>query len=294
LLAVAACAGAHAHDSWRDVASCAGCHPDEQASWSASRHAASFVDGAFHAELEPRREAWCIACHAPLARDPATARDDDPLARAGVGCVACHERDGERATTAACARCHQFNFPVFDDRGRLLRVTDHPMQDTVAQAAGADCTSCHDPHRIAGSHDAATRDGALAVTTCATGPALRVDLANVGAAHNVPTGGVDRHVAVRIWRSSAPERVVERVLARSFAAAPDGGKVVVSDTTIPAGATRTLSVPFAALGGGAVEPVNVELVYVFAADEHAPLHDTEVAASMFRARGATFASCEAR
>ena len=286
MLAVVACAcasaSAHAPERWRDTASCAACHPGEHASWLASRHALSFVDGAFHAELEPRREAWCIACHAPLAGDPTTTRDDDPLARVGVACAACHERDGERVTTARCASCHQFNFLG----------TDHPMQETVAQAAGADCTSCHDPHRVAGSHDATTRDGALAVTTCANDGALRVELANVGAAHNIPTGGIDRHIVLRAWRSSAPEHVVAHVLGRSFAAAPDGGKLAVSDTTIPAGATRSFAIPLAALGGErAGEPVNVELVDSFAADERALLRDTEVAATMFHARAASFADC---
>jgi hypothetical protein len=312
LLAIAAC-GPDEPDGIalaRDPASCAGCHAAEYASWRASRHAASFTDGAFHAELEPRREAWCIGCHAPLAADPVTVRDDDPLARAGIGCAACHVRAGELVSAtrapdsphatrsdpafgspAWCAPCHQFNFAVVDARGRVLRATDHPMQETITQAAGADCLGCHDPHRIEGSHVAAMRDRALAVTTCASDGELRVALANVGAGHHVPTGGIDRHLALRIWRSSAPDRLVAATIGRMFDGAPDGGKRVVSDTTIPAGETRVIRASLAALGGADGEPVNVELAYVFAADERVALADTEVAALMYRAREGAFPAC---
>jgi hypothetical protein len=277
----------------RDVRACAGCHPVEAARWRASRHAAAFVDGAFHAELEPRRDAWCIGCHAPLVADPVGVRDDDARARDGVGCAACHTRHDEVVTSARCAACHQFNFAELGSGGRVVRVTDHPMQDTVAQARGADCLDCHDPHAIAGSHDAATRDGAVAVTTCVADGALRVAVRNVGAAHNVPTGGVDRHVVLRVWRSSAPERVVETVFGRVFAPADDAGKVVTADTTIAPGATRRMATALAALGGDAAEPVNVALVYVFAADEHAAIAGTQIAAPMFALRTATFAACPA-
>ena len=96
---------------------------------------------------------------------------------------------------------------------------------------------------------------------------------------------------LRIWRSSAPELLVARVLGRELAGAADGGKIAISDSTIPAGATRSVAVPLVALGGAATEPVNIELVYSFAADEHAQLRDTEVAATMLRTRGVAFAAC---
>jgi hypothetical protein len=310
VLAIAACAGPTEVELAHDPASCAGCHAGAYASWRASRHAASFVDGAFHAELEPRREAWCIGCHAPLAGDPATVRNDDPLARAGVACLACHGRGGELVSASRapdsphatrrdptfgsptwCASCHQFNFPVLDDRGRVVRMTAHPMQDTVAQSAGEDCRDCHDVHRAAGSHDAEMRDRALAITTCTRDGELRIELANVGAGHNVPAGGVDRHIVLRVWRSSAPDKLVETVLGRTFAAAPDGGKRAVSDTTLPPGATRTIGLETRALGGEPGEPITVELTYVFAADEHAQIADTELAATMSRVRASQFPAC---
>jgi hypothetical protein len=200
--------------------------------------------------------------------------------------------DAAFGSPAWCGSCHQFNFPVFDERGRVVRMTEHRMQDTVAQATGA-CLDCHDPHRIEGSHVAAMRDRALAQTTCAADGALRVGLANVGAGHHVPTGGVDRHLVLRVWRSSAPDRLVETVLGRRFAAADGGGKRVVADTTIAPGETRVVVAAEDALGGAADEPINVELAYVFAADERAPLPDTEVSATMFHARATTFAPCDA-
>jgi hypothetical protein len=310
LLAIAACAGPTDVELARDPASCAGCQPGAYARWRASRHAASFVDGAFHAELEPRREAWCIGCHAPLAGDPTTVRDDDPLARDGVACLACHLRGGElvSATRAPdsphvtrrdptfgspvwCAGCHQFNFPVLDDRGRVVRMTGHPMQDTVAQSAGEDCRDCHDSHRVAGSHDETMRERALAITTCMRERELRIELANVGAGHNVPAGGIDRHVVLRVWRSSAPDRLAETVLGRTFAAAPGGGKRAISDTTLAPGATRTIAVDPRTLGGEPDEPITVELRYVFAADERARIADTEIAATISRVRASQFPAC---
>jgi len=46
------------------------------------------------------------------------------------------------------------------------------------------------------------------------------------------------------------------------------------------------------LGGALDEPVNLELVYVFAADEHATIADTEIAATILRDRRATFPACQ--
>jgi hypothetical protein len=291
----------------RDPAACAACHPAQQLAWRASRHAKSFVDGAFHAELEPRRPAWCVGCHAPLVPDPGHVRDDDPLARTGVGCVACHLRAGQLVSAtrapssphatrpdpsfgspAWCASCHQFNFPVLDDGGRAIRETAYAMQATIAQAQAAGvatgCLDCHDAHRANGSHELEMLHRALTVAICADEQGLRVGVTNAGAGHNVPTGGIDRYMVLRVWRSLAPERLVTTRFGRTFRGAVGGGKQTVADTTLAAGATSWTLAPSAALGGSAVDPINVELRYSYAADERARLPDTDVAITIARER----------
>jgi hypothetical protein len=157
------------------------------------------------------------------------------------------------------------------------------MQDTVAQhARGPDaalpCTSCHASpavaaarHRFPGAHDAAMLTRALALEVCRAGDELRVTVENRGAGHQVPTGDVHRHLVVRAWRPSAPERLVEALFGRRFAAAPDGGKLTVSDTTLAPRERRVVRWPLAALrggdGAGSVDPLTVELRYVYVIDE---------------------------
>ena len=98
---------------------------------------------------------------------------------------------------------------------------------------------------------------------------LEVVLKNVGAGHNLPTGDVHRHLVVRVWRPTAPERLQEAVLGRRFAPAPDGGKLTVADTTIPAGASTTLRFGSEALGSGAAtsDAISLELRLVYTIDE---------------------------
>src|SRR5687767_14479867 len=73
---------------------CASCHKKEWEEWQKSRHSKSYVDKVFQSEFNPQRSPWCAACHAPLAKDPTEVKDDDPLASQGVGCLACHRKEG--------------------------------------------------------------------------------------------------------------------------------------------------------------------------------------------------------
>jgi len=85
-----------------------------------------------------------------------------------------------------------------------------------------------------------------------------------------------RHLALRAWRPSAPERLHETLFGRAFEAAPGGGKRAVSDTTLPPGAARTVRVPVASLGAaGARDPIRVELRLVYTIDEF-PLRGREL------------------
>jgi hypothetical protein len=317
-----------------EPASCAGCHPAEHAEWSTSRHAAAWTDPIFQAEFARGRPAWCVGCHAPLARDPLDVDDADVRASQGVGCAGCHLRDGRMVSlrvapgsphdtavdpafesTALCARCHEFSFPILGERGRLERYTGEPMQATVSQflqsglAGAMACADCHAAtgagHAFPGSHDPAMVASALEISLChARLPGERdaelvIELANQGAGHNVPTGGVHRHMVLRAWRSTSPERLWEAYLGRRFRPLPGGGKETVLDTTLAPDERRRFRVPERQLGLPAAapgeslddpsenppgEPINVELRYVYALDEHTPLDGAVISRAIWRRR----------
>lgn len=262
---------------------CAGCHAGQAADHARSRHAVAWTNEIFAAEYREHPKAWCVTCHAPEVA--AAARIDPPAsADRGVTCASCHrprlpgatlrarwrrpgsihatEVDPDFGGAADCGGCHQFNFPSLDDRGRLLAYTAEPMQNTAAEARGADCASCHGDHRFAGSHDPAMVRSALAIEVCANDNSVELRLTNRGAAHNVPTGGVNRYMTARLWRSSAPERLVERRLGRRFGRGAIA-KRTVEDTTIAPGATAVLAARLDALGGDPGEPVNAEVRYIY-------------------------------
>jgi hypothetical protein len=275
---------------------CKPCHEAEHRAWSGSRHAAAWTNGIFQREYRDRPRDWCIHCHAPLAPQTAQAKlGGGPLADEGVGCATCHVRDGRIVARVRkpgsphdarvsprfgsadfCGGCHEFGFPIIDRHGVVTALTEHPMQATIRQfkagpfARSADgCHTCHLPHAHPGAHDPGMLRGALSFSVCRDGDAAVMSLANTGAGHNVPTGDVHRHINVRAWRSSAPERLFEAYVGRRFAIVEGGGKETTWDSTIPPGKRRTWRVPLADLGP-AEEPVSFEVRYVYTADEHPP------------------------
>ena len=78
-----------------------------------------------------------------------------------------------------------------------------------------------------------------------------------------------RRIVLRAWTSGAPERLAERTLGRRFRPLAGGGKQTLSDTTIPSGAVQRHRFALAPLGRAG--PVNLELRYIYALDEHAAL-----------------------
>jgi hypothetical protein len=271
---------------------CAGCHPAEWDEWSRSRHALAWVDPVFQAEFARGRAAWCVGCHAPLAPDPTA--PDPALAASGVACAGCHQRAGRMVSARRgagsphetevdpafgsadfCARCHEFEFPVLGERGRLVRYTGEPMQATVSQwrksavSRELTCADCHAAspagHAFRGSHDPALVASAIAVEVCRERSAIEVSLANRGAGHNIPSGGVHRRIVLRAWTSRAPERLAERVFGRRFRPLAGGGKQTTSDTTIAPGGRVRHRFELAALGPE--RTINLELRYIHALDE---------------------------
>ena len=297
------------------AAACVGCHSNVHVDWARSRHGLAWTNAIFQREYKDRPLEWCVHCHAPLTAQLAEVRrGGGPLADEGVNCAVCHIREGRvlsRSRSAAsphdtdaradfgssdyCAGCHQFSFPIIEPDpgkkgpGRVTGYTAHPMQDTANQHARgphADkaCVACHQSepaaHRFPGGHDAEMIAGALQMETCREGGTLVVSLANTRAGHNVPTGDLHRHLVLRAWRASAPEKLQEITLGRRFAPAPDGGKRTVADTTIRAGETRRLRLPVDKSATASAEPISLELRLVYTIDEF-PFKGRELAEPTF-------------
>jgi hypothetical protein len=279
---------------------CEACHEAEHEEWRTSRHALAFTNAIFQREYSAHPDDWCVHCHAPLvAQLDEVHRGGGALSAEGVSCIACHVRGGRILAArsrpgsphdtelhadfggpAYCAGCHQFNFPKLDDnapnpRDRVLGYTSHPMQNTVAEhAAGPHasepCRSCHaspGEHAYAGGHDPSMLARALSMDVCKQRGEAIVRVANRGAGHRVPTGDVHRHLALRVWRASAPERLRELILLRRFEPAPDGGKILVEDSSLAPLESRAFHVRASELGGEASEPISIELRFVYTIDE---------------------------
>lgn len=290
--------GVAADSELLDAAGCRACHAAIVDEWAGSRHAVAWTNSIFQREYTAEPQAWCVNCHAPLATQQRAL--DGAHARQGVDCASCHVRGGKlvsarRAdasphatiadpsfgTPAFCADCHQFNFPILDPKtGIAEATTEHPMQTTVASfRAGpyanerAGCLACHGSragHAFAGVHDRGMREAALETTWCARGDELALAVTNVAAGHSVPTGDIHRHLYLRVWRSSAPASMFQAFFGRRFEPAPGGGNRTIWDSTIAPRETKRFAVDAGTLGGDAGEPINLELVYVFIADETAP------------------------
>jgi hypothetical protein len=301
--------GVRADHELLDARGCAACHAAIVDEWSKSRHALAWTNGIFQREYSARPQAWCVNCHAPLT----TQQLDLAGTRAaqGVDCATCHVRAGKlvsarRAadsphatvadtsfgTPAFCADCHQFTFPVLDERGAAQSMTRHPMQTTVASFKAGPfanerdgCMTCHGSktnHAFLGAHDRGMREAALDVTWCRNDAALGIGVRNANAGHTVPTGDIHRHMYLRVWRSSAPEAMFQAFFGRRFEPADDGGKRTTWDSTILPGETKRFDVAVAQLAGDDDEPINLELVYVFIENEFPRKSDEPTTASITR------------
>ena len=297
---------------------CAGCHLAAVADHRASRHRVAWSNAIFSAEYGDHPKAWCVTCHAPEVEPIDRIAPPAALAEVGVTCASCHrsrragadirarrrrpgsihatEIDPELGGARDCGACHQFNFPVLDDRGRLLRYTGEPMQNTAVEAGGADCTGCHGDHRFAGSHRPELVRSALSIALCRDGEAVELRLTNRGAAHNIPSGGVNRYMTATLWRSSAPERLVELRLGRRFARAGPA-KRTVQDSTISAGDTAVLRAAMATLGGRPGESLNAEVRYIYMEGPERRLADGTASQALIhreRVAPASLGFCDAR
>ncbi len=275
---------------------CRSCHAAQYREWRSSRHSMAWTNDFFQFDYRKSRKQWCRNCHIPLV---AQQKDDSAaitLRNEGINCITCHVR-GETFFAKSkrpksphntkplatfgddrfCEGCHQFNFPRFEESGELKNYTEEPMQNTVAQFRAGPyvqshtCRDCHarSPagHSYAGAHDLNMLRQALAFRVCRTSERVHTRLINQGAGHNVPTGDVHRHIAVKAWRSNTPENLVEAFYGRRFKPIVEGGKVTIWDSSLPPNTFRDWNFSHEALGGEPSEPINIEIRYLYGSRE---------------------------
>jgi Cytochrome c554 and c-prime len=268
-------------------ADCQSCHEAIGEEWRASMHSQAHTDPVYQRALATEPLPFCRGCHAPEAdpRSPPSAA----LGRLGVACITCHvpengigtlataERVGAPhpvlatpafAAEAACASCHEFDFPA--------HAPGHPaekMQATVSEHAASPgaarpCAACHMPfvgeggvrHR---SHrfDARTPEvlrSALVASARRTGPrSLAVSLAPGSVGHAFPTGDLFRRLrlsAEAIGDDWTVMSEASRAMSRHFRWRDVGdGHVVreqVGDDRVGAGQTRTVELDIGVAGEG--------------------------------------------
>jgi Cytochrome c554 and c-prime len=253
LLQAALSFAAGATERGRDNASCAGCHPDIAAEWTASLHRHAWTDPVFQRAYDVEPLAFCRGCHAP---ESDAAREPTKIAQEiGIGCVSCHVESGHvvgpraaptnalhevladanLATPRACARCHEFDFP-----SSAHQLTAEPMQDTVREHAGSTraatpCQGCHMPlvdgpegrhksHAFSVLADPAMLRRAVMARAERAGARVHVTLSAGDVGHAFPTGDMFRRLEVRAAAVDRAGRVIARAqpvtLGRSFTDVP--------------------------------------------------------------------------
>ena len=247
-----------------DNAACEGCHASIAAEWRSSLHSTSFTDRDFQRPFAADPDPFCKGCHAP-----------ESDTKIGVACVTCHVTNADAlagpgsaaaphaltrtpafATEAACARCHEFDFPDARLRQRPLA-----MQRTIGEHRGRSdtCASCHmtrtgghADHRFAAARDEAVVKSAVGIRVARTSPtAIEVVLAPALVGHAFPTGDLFRRVRVSVGQR-------QRFLARHFANRQELPGVLVRSEV---GDDRVLGQERAVVLEAPAERVRVRVVY---------------------------------
>lgn len=231
------------------TADCAGCHPVQVAALASSRHAVSASLPAFQQAAHGAGRKWCLGCHRPegdgsqgLTCASCHAVEGDPGAVLGVGPVSLAAMQAHRVVasgsgpSAVCARCHQFNAPRpghFDP----VEYSDHPLQNTVQEAGGQSCSSCHDSHQPMGGHDRATLISGVQVTAAARNGQVELTV-TASTGHRFPTGDMFRRLELVVCADRACTSVLDsESLGRVFGSA-DEGFVLLRDGSLADGESR--------------------------------------------------------
>lgn len=204
----------------KGLGACADCHSAKHDEWAGSRHAAAATNALFAISFSRTHQAWCLNCHAPLSAQrfgegPRLVMTD--AARDGVGCPACHLREGQviafqppsaeaqaahpmltvDSPNGLCASCHDFNVPWRNLPEPIHRAgySAVPMQDTfdewrqsAAAKKGVGCVSCHGAHAVRGARDVAWLAQVLKVEAKAGKGRVDARIVATGVAHAWPTG----------------------------------------------------------------------------------------------------------
>ncbi|MEZ4453333.1 MAG: multiheme c-type cytochrome [Nannocystaceae bacterium] len=231
---------------------CEACHPEVAAEWRSSLHRKASTEPSYVRSLAREPSAFCRGCHAPEG-DP-----DDPGRAAihlGVGCVTCHAPEGvvlasprpgganeaaphalirsaEFAGVAACASCHEFEFP-----GSRTLMQSTVREHQASSYAALPCAACHMPtvaggerrrsHAFVASRDREVLARAIKVAgERPTASAVRLSLEPGAVGHAFPTGDLFRRLVVRAEVVGGRARA-ERILTRHFGA--DTRTLVVDD-----------------------------------------------------------------
>lgn len=211
--------------------SCAACHKAQYDDWRGALHSKSVGPGLL-AQLAPDKDPEtarsCYYCHAPLAaQSEVTAKEggyaannsfDVRLKSSGVGCAACHVREGgvfgppradgikssHRANHAStrsdfferaefCAACHQFD-EGYELNGKLLVNTFMEWKESEYGKNNVTCQSCHMPgrrHLFRGIHDLEMVKGGVEFKveshTGADIIGAKLRITNSGVGHYFPT-----------------------------------------------------------------------------------------------------------
>jgi hypothetical protein len=287
-------------DAAVENARCEQCHVAIAEEWRASLHRGSDVDPVYARAFAVEPLPFCQGCHAPEA--DADAPVPEGKARIGTGCVTCHLtengvlaaprsdapasphpviRDARFASAAACASCHEFDFPK-----SVLRTRPEPMQATVSEHlaspyAALACADCHmrrvDGHRshaFSASRDVDMLRQASTVSALRISPtAVRVTLAAGEVGHAFPTGDLFRRLTVTASVDGAPSEV--RHLMRRFGVHRVGLAAdrtqIADDRVASTGATRDVELELGADAEGKAIHVRVDYERV----EHPLSRDAE-------------------
>lgn len=242
-------------------AECERCHVAIAAEWRDSYHKKAYSDDSFQRALAREPLAFCRRCHAPEA-DPqknATgwARDS------GVACVTCHlvgdsirtglggrtgadpsphpvQRDPRLSADAACASCHEFQFPDAHARRRPELMQATLREHRASSESATSCIDCHMPreadghrsHRFLGGHDTQTVRGALVVQARREPGEAVLTLSPRKVGHALPTGDLFRRIVVEIEGQGAALQA--RYLMRRFSTEQQLGlvRVTAEDTRL--------------------------------------------------------------
>jgi hypothetical protein len=252
-------------------ASCARCHKGVFKEWRGSQHASAATDPIFGHSWRNWPKAWCLNCHMPLISDQVEAFGGEPKAAhlmrpqelhgEGVGCVACHVREGKVLTPSTpsrlgalfhelrqepsmsessfCAGCHQFNFQNHTPT-HPFSYGDEPLQNTYAEwessgaaVEGIQCQGCHMPkgaHTFPGAHDHDLLKDSLSVLLILGDDGYELTVSARGVGHNVPTGDPFRRLVVELL--AGDQVLVQQDLSREHRMTESSFELV-ADHTLP-------------------------------------------------------------